>query len=562
MRRGKIPQSIGLCIHVCQSVEVLAGPVTLLNAALPRLAFLDIETTGLNSSVDEVIEIGVLVVDNGVEVLARQWLVRPSRSLPPLIELLTGLDDVMLLDAPQLDAIASEVSEALGSATVVAHNAAFERSFLGEIVRSRPVVDSCELAQLLLPQLPHHDLDGLAGWAEVPPRSAHRALDDARMTRLVTEAMLAQVELKRLEVLVSRLRPNPLFQTADSHALFAILLHTLEARRSAPRRNEETGRLARPDQKLVDAMCQPTPVVLEYESMIDWPTVAASLRAAAFRLGERLTLSVSESQLLDIAGRTGLPIFQRHTVALSAIERLVIDSESAQRSAAFLHAKVAAQLPLIGLRFMSALHPALVSQVAELSRLALTSSPRFEMPVAVAVHADALHSDSRLVVLPVTADLQASDGEGGLVSEAFARHFLKKGGVMLSTRRHQSPALAQQFSNGRVVVCSRASRRPVEFCASSDALTLSPALWQLVLGEHLDKAGAAEVLLPAVRKQRARLIFRRASALGNQPLLIAGVTDAHALRAVLLQVPPAVERVIVLGERATLATHLDGVLGD
>ena len=50
---------------------------------LPRLAFIDVETTGANPVVDRITEIAILRVENGV--LVERWssLVNPGMAIPP-----------------------------------------------------------------------------------------------------------------------------------------------------------------------------------------------------------------------------------------------------------------------------------------------------------------------------------------------------------------------------------------------------------------------------------------------------------------------------------------------
>ena len=65
-------------------------------AQLPRLAFIDVETTGANPVVDRVTEIAILRVENGE--LVERWssLVNPGMGIPPSIQGFTGITDAMV----------------------------------------------------------------------------------------------------------------------------------------------------------------------------------------------------------------------------------------------------------------------------------------------------------------------------------------------------------------------------------------------------------------------------------------------------------------------------------
>ncbi len=95
----------------------------------PRLAFVDLETTGANSLVDRITEIGVVLVDeHGV----REWrrLLQPQTRIPAFIEQLTGITNAMVADAPRFEAVAEELATLLHGYLFIAHNARFDYGFL------------------------------------------------------------------------------------------------------------------------------------------------------------------------------------------------------------------------------------------------------------------------------------------------------------------------------------------------------------------------------------------------------------------------------------------------
>ena len=59
------------------------------------------------------------------------------------------MTDDEVASAPRLEEIDTDLRAALGGWTLVAHNASFERSFLGERIAQNAMLDSCEVAQLL-----------------------------------------------------------------------------------------------------------------------------------------------------------------------------------------------------------------------------------------------------------------------------------------------------------------------------------------------------------------------------------------------------------------------------
>jgi DNA polymerase-3 subunit epsilon len=115
--------------------------------------FLDVETTGLDPTHDEIIELAMVPftysLDGRVFEIheAFQKLRDPGRPIPPEITAITGITDEMVtgqtIDAAEVTAFASS------AALVVAHNAAFDRRFaerLSEVFIAKPW--ACSMTQI------------------------------------------------------------------------------------------------------------------------------------------------------------------------------------------------------------------------------------------------------------------------------------------------------------------------------------------------------------------------------------------------------------------------------
>lgn len=151
---------------------------------LQHHAFIDLETTGLDPSADQVIEVGVVLVERGEIVQRIGQLLRPARPLPVIIRRLTGLDDALLASQPSFSEYREGLGKLLEGWTIVAHNAAFERAFMDGLLEElgAPVLDSCELYHYLYPELRSHSLEAMVKWAGLGNGAQHRALEDAEDT--------------------------------------------------------------------------------------------------------------------------------------------------------------------------------------------------------------------------------------------------------------------------------------------------------------------------------------------------------------------------------------------
>ena len=159
---------------------------------------LDLETTGLDPAADRITEVGAVKVRGGEVLGELRTFVHPGRPIPARITAVTGITDAMVADAPRLEAVLDHVLDFLGGAAFVAHNAAFDLSFLRAAAtthhRPRPdpvVVDTARLSRrLLADEVRDHRLATVARHLRARTAPAHRALADARATVDVLHGLL------------------------------------------------------------------------------------------------------------------------------------------------------------------------------------------------------------------------------------------------------------------------------------------------------------------------------------------------------------------------------------
>src|SRR3954452_10825871 len=103
---------------------------------------IDLETTGLDPSVDEIVSFATVTISGGRVTLAdvRYELVRPDRMPDADTTRIHGLRAADLIDAPPLDDLIDGLLEALTGRALVAHVAAVERGFLAAALAPRGLV--------------------------------------------------------------------------------------------------------------------------------------------------------------------------------------------------------------------------------------------------------------------------------------------------------------------------------------------------------------------------------------------------------------------------------------
>ncbi len=160
----------------------------------------DLETTGLSSRYDRIIEIGAVRMRRGEEIERFQTFVAPGRKLEPKIVELTGITDAMLKGAPGIEEVLPKFLAFIGDSPVVAHNADFDTAFIRAACEEQGLeytltsVDTLILAQNLMPQLGRFKLDIVSNALSLPDFQHHRAADDALTCGLIMGRFMEELE--------------------------------------------------------------------------------------------------------------------------------------------------------------------------------------------------------------------------------------------------------------------------------------------------------------------------------------------------------------------------------
>ncbi|KGX93137.1 DNA polymerase III subunit alpha [Pontibacillus halophilus JSM 076056 = DSM 19796] len=170
------------------------------NLATDEYVVFDVETTGLSAVYDTIIELAAVKVREGEIVDRFESFANPHEPLSDTTTELTGITDDMVKDAPEVEQVIEDFYQWMGDSILVAHNASFDMGFLnaglekiGREHAKNPVIDTLELARLLLPNLKNHRLNTLCKQFDIELTQHHRAIYDAEATgylmwKLVKEA--------------------------------------------------------------------------------------------------------------------------------------------------------------------------------------------------------------------------------------------------------------------------------------------------------------------------------------------------------------------------------------
>lgn len=154
---------------------------------LDRFVAVDLETTGLDPTTDEIIQIGAVRFVAGEPSERFSVFVRPQRALPlsTRVRRLTGISDDDLRSAATIDVELPRLLAFIGNDALVGHNIEFDLSFLVPKARAvgHPGVftwfDTLALARVATP-VGRHSLVQVAEGMGIDLAQAHRAGDDAQ----------------------------------------------------------------------------------------------------------------------------------------------------------------------------------------------------------------------------------------------------------------------------------------------------------------------------------------------------------------------------------------------
>jgi DNA polymerase-3 subunit epsilon len=180
-----------------------------------KLAFVDIETTGMRSAYDRIIEIGILRVENNKLVKTFHSLFNPQTYIPTEITKLTGITGRDLENAPTFRSMKDEILETLADCIFVAHNVRFDYSFLMNELRRENISFSSKhfctvrLSKLLYPTWPRHNLDALIERCNFTCTNRHRALDDVTVLFDFYQKIQQEFLPEELETIIKKTMKKP-----------------------------------------------------------------------------------------------------------------------------------------------------------------------------------------------------------------------------------------------------------------------------------------------------------------------------------------------------------------
>lgn len=167
----------------------------------------DLETTGLDPSCNEIIEIGAVRVIKGVVVDKFCSLIKPKNEIDSFITELTGITNEMVANAPFIENILPAFCDFIGNSVIVGHNVNFDINFLYddlyhylEFYLENNFIDTMRFSRRLFKDFENHRLVTLVAKFGISNIPAHRVDADCAATQQSYEYIKSYISANNIDI--------------------------------------------------------------------------------------------------------------------------------------------------------------------------------------------------------------------------------------------------------------------------------------------------------------------------------------------------------------------------
>ncbi len=177
-----------------------------------EIVFFDLETTGLNPYKDEIIEIGAIIVKNGILFDKFEALIKPTNPISKDIENLTNISNELLeKEGKPIEEVMQAFLNFIGSRKIVGHNLIdFDIKFIETYLKKagmqplkNPLEDTLKMARVMLKNCKDHKLNTVANYLGLytDTKKHHRSVFDSYLCSEVYRRLILLRNQKYVEII-------------------------------------------------------------------------------------------------------------------------------------------------------------------------------------------------------------------------------------------------------------------------------------------------------------------------------------------------------------------------
>lgn len=162
-----------------------------MNKFVDSYVIFDTETTGLDDTIDKIIEIGALKYENNVLVDEFSVLINPKIYLPQVITNITGITNEMLENEKTVEEVMPRFLDFIGDLPLICHNTPFDIGFINQALKylnlpslKNETLDTIVIAKKYIPKAYNYKLETLKRYFHLDFGS-HRSIEDCKTTNYI-----------------------------------------------------------------------------------------------------------------------------------------------------------------------------------------------------------------------------------------------------------------------------------------------------------------------------------------------------------------------------------------
>ena len=159
---------------------------------LDNFVVIDTETTGLNATQNEILEIAAIKFEDGNPTECLTTLIHPKKPISIEITKINNITNEMVSNAPSVEFVMEAFNEFINGYNIVAYNTEFDIKFLHKngmdfFSQKRYFYDALQLCKKIFSSdyISNYKLDTICKTLGIQRKQSHRALEDALATGII-----------------------------------------------------------------------------------------------------------------------------------------------------------------------------------------------------------------------------------------------------------------------------------------------------------------------------------------------------------------------------------------